>query len=254
MGYNLIEHLFDSRDNPKIFNMLMPVFPNISLEGAETMIAILQKAADAPDLLEELRVPKRTIVPGNSTLRVNCRGNIEFDSKEKSVLFQPLLEPNISDILNVNESYKNLSKGKTPHIFKTIAYPSNKDIVINKEDILGTSHNVSATIPVIYKKETNVNKISQETVLNPSEKWQPIVDLPDLTEEQRKIVHDVLRNQCEVFSKDPSDIGNIPNFPMDIKLTDSLPVYESYHSIPRKLYDEVKNYIDDLLTNQWKSH
>ena len=255
MGYNLIEHLLDSRDNPKIFNMLMPVFPNISLEGAETMIAILQKVADALDLLE-VRVPKRTIVPGNSTLRVNCRGNIEFDSKEKSALFQPLLEPNISDILNVNESYKNLSKGKTPHIFKTIANPSNKDIVINKEDILGTSHNVSATIPVIHKKETNVNKISQETELNPSEKWQPIVDLPDLTEEQRKIVHDVLRNHCEVISKDPSDIGHIPDFQMDIKLTDSLPVHESYHSIHRKLYGEVKNHIDDFLTNQWirKSH
>ena len=44
------------------------------------MIAILQKVADAPDLLGEVRVPKRTIVPGNSTLRVQCRRNIEFDS------------------------------------------------------------------------------------------------------------------------------------------------------------------------------
>ena len=50
--------------------MLMSVFPNITLEGAETMIAILQKVANAPDLLGEVRVPKRTTVPGNSTLRV----------------------------------------------------------------------------------------------------------------------------------------------------------------------------------------
>ena len=77
--------------------------------------------------------------------------------------------------------------------------------------------------------------------------FQPIVDLPDLTEDQRKKVHDVLRNQCEVFSKDPSDISNIPDFQMDINLIDSLPVHESYRSIPRKLYDEVKNHIDDLL-------
>ena len=80
-GYILIEHLFVSREKPKIFDMLMSVFPNISLEGAETMIAILRKVPDAPDLLGEIRVPKRTIVPGNSTLRVKCRGNIEFDSK-----------------------------------------------------------------------------------------------------------------------------------------------------------------------------
>ena len=61
----------------------------------------------------------------------------------------------------------------------------------------------------------------------------------------------LLRNQCEVFSKDPSDIGNIPNFQLDSNLTDSLPVHESCHSIPRKLYDEVKNHIDDFLTSQW---
>ena len=183
--------------------------------------AILQKVADAPALLGELRVPKRTIVPGNGTVRVKCRGNIEFNSRQKSVLFQPLLEPNIRDILNINESYENLSKGKTPHIFITVANSTNKDIVINKGDILGTLHSVSVTIPVIYKKEININKISQETQVE----WQPIVDLPDLTEEQRKKVHDVLKNQCEVFSKDPSDIGNIPDFQMDINLTDSLPLY-----------------------------
>ena len=176
------------------------------------MIAILQKVADAPDLLREVRVPKGTIVP------LKCKGNIKFDSKQKSVLFQPLLEPNISDILNIHESYENLSKGKTPHLFITIANPSNKDIVINKREILGTLHNVSATTPVTYKTEINVNKISQETELNPSEKWQPIVDLPYLTEEQRKKVHVVLRNQCEVFSKDPSDIGNIPDFQTDNKI------------------------------------
>ena len=71
----------------------------------------IAKVADASDLLGEVRVPKRTMVPGNSKLRLKCRGNIEFDSKQKSVLFQPLLEPNISDILNINESYENLSKG-----------------------------------------------------------------------------------------------------------------------------------------------
>ena len=94
------------------------------------MIAILQKVADAPDLLREVRVPKGTIVP------VKCKGNIKFDSKQKSVLFQPLLEPNINDVLNINKLYKKLSESKTPHIFITIANPSNKDILINKGDIL----------------------------------------------------------------------------------------------------------------------
>ena len=146
--------------------MLMSVIPNILLEGAEALITILQKVADALDLLGEIGVLKRAIVPGNSTLRVKCTVSIEFGSKQKSALCQPLLEPNVSDILNINERYENLREGKTPHIFITITNPSNKNIVIKKGYILYTLHNFSATIPVTYKKETNVNKISQEKELN----------------------------------------------------------------------------------------
>ena len=66
----------------------------------------------------------------------------------------------------------------------------------------------------------------------------------------KKKVHGVLRSQCEVFSKYHSGIGNIPDLQMDINLTDFLPVHEPYRSMPRKLYDELKNHITDLLTNQ----
>lgn len=70
-GYDLIEHLFVSRSNPKMFYMLMSVFPNIALEVAETMIAILLKVADAHGLLGEARVPKKTIVPGNRDSKIS---------------------------------------------------------------------------------------------------------------------------------------------------------------------------------------
>ena len=43
----------------------MSIIPNILLEGAEAMIATLQNVVDAPDLLGQIRLPKRTIVPGN---------------------------------------------------------------------------------------------------------------------------------------------------------------------------------------------
>ena len=66
----------------------------------------------------------------------------------------------------------------------------------------------------------------------------------------KKKVQGMLRNQCEVFSKYHSGIGNIPDFQMDINLTDSLPVHEAYGSMPRQHYDQLKNHIDDLLTNQ----
>ena len=52
-GYNLIEYLFQGTIQ-NFFDLLMSLFRNISLERAETMIVILQKVANAPDLLGEV--------------------------------------------------------------------------------------------------------------------------------------------------------------------------------------------------------
>ena len=72
-----------------------------------------------------------------------------------------------------------------------------------------------------------------------------------MTEEQQARVKKLLFEQCEVFSKNKLDIGDIKDFQMEIKLTDETPINESYRRIPRKLYEEVRNYVDDLITNEW---
>ena len=57
--------------------------------------------------------------------------------------------------------------------------------------------------------------------------------------------------ECEVFAKSDTDIGIIPDFQMDIHLTDEVPVNQAYRHLPRKLYDDVKNYLNDLIVNGW---
>lgn len=62
-----------------------------------------------------------------------------------------------------------------------------------------------------------------------------------------------LKCQFENFSRGDSDFGCIPNLEMDITLSDKEPVHKAYSSIPRALYDEVKAYIQDLLSRGWIS-
>ena len=38
---------------------------------------------------------------------------------------------------------------------------------------------------------------------------------------------------------------------MKVELEDEVPVKEAYRRIPRNLYSEVRDYINDLLTNGW---
>ena len=62
---------------------------------------------------------------------------------------------------------------------------------------------------------------------------------------------EMLKEVKGVFSRSDSDIGDIKDFEMSIQLTDNIPVKEAYRKIPRHMYTEVKNYIDDLITNGW---
>ena len=82
-------------------------------------------------------------------------------------------------------------------------------------------------------------------------KWQPNAKLDHLTEVQKNIVQQVLYDECEVFAKTDTDIGDITDFQMGIHLTDESPVNDAYRHLPRKLYDDVKNYLNDLIVNGW---
>ena len=60
----------------------------------------------------------------------------------------------------------------------------------------------------------------------------------------------MLITECDSFAKD-DEVGCIKDMVMDIKLKDHQPVQKNYLSIPRPLYAEVKQYIEDLLNRQF---
>ena len=86
-GHNLIEHLITSTNDPNIFDTLMSAFPHIPSERSETVPSIIIKLAEVPDLLGDVKVIKRTIIPSNSIVKVKCKTNIDFETEEKSVIF-----------------------------------------------------------------------------------------------------------------------------------------------------------------------
>ena len=52
------------------------------------------------------------------------------------------------------------------------------------------------------------------------------------------------------FAKD-DEIGNAEGLLLDINLEDSTPVQQTYNAIPKPLYPEVKQYVEDLLNRGW---
>ena len=108
---------------------------------------------------------------------------------------------------------------------------------------------MSAVIPIPTSKNIDIHEISQEAHTE-NENWQPEVELSDLTQEQQTRVRKLLLEQCDVFSKNSSDTGDISDFQMAIKFSDRTPIKEFYWLIPQKLYEKVKNYLYDLITNE----
>ena len=134
---------------------------------------------------------------------------------------------------------------------------------MSKGTVIGSVHSVAAVIPMMGlfdlggKKKcvdggngeqvASVNAVGGDEHAESEVKW----DLSHLEPDQQEMLEQVLVDAKEVFSKDDADIGDIPDFKMQINLVDQVPVTEAYRRIPPHLYAEVKNYIDDLLANGW---
>lgn len=66
----------------------------------------------------------------------------------------------------------------------------------------------------------------------------------------------MLYEESNAFAWDEDNIGCVPSLQMSITLRDYIPVQRSYAAVPKLLYKEVKEYIQDLLAKKWivKTH
>lgn len=61
----------------------------------------------------------------------------------------------------------------------------------------------------------------------------------------------MLYEESAAFARGDDDIGCIPSLQMAITLKDHIPVQRTYASVHKPLYQEVKEYIQDLLARGW---
>ena len=132
-------------------------------------------------------------------------------------------------------------------------------LFMKKGVVIGEVCGVSSVIPLITDENEKQNYDNDSVpAVNKNENSLPAdvdflsaVDLSHLSNEERTLVADLLREESDVFSKSESDIGDIKSFEMKIKLSDDIPVREAYRHLPRNLYNEVRNYVHDMLLNGW---
>ena len=157
--------------------------------------------------------------------------------------------------LTLTENIVTLNPSKSRSIKIPVVNPTPKNIFIRSGSLMGNLERVATAIPLKLKPieiPADINKIEVDIEAPKNEtKWLPGVDLSQLTEDQRVRVENLLLNECDVFSKNDSDIGTIKSFKLKLNVTDPKPVWKRCRTIPKQLYFEVKQCLEDLITNNW---
>jgi len=257
VGFNVMEHLIVSGKRDEVLNSLKKSsVDDLAVGKIDVMVNLITKKFSDSDFLGDLKSEKSCVIPayGNRSIRCKVKGDVK--GCDMSFVCSSSVNSEFTDCLEITESLGELSRGRTPYVNIEVRNVSGKDVEIRKNVVLGEISSVDAIIPLYLHPETvrigddiEVNLV--KSVDKSEDKWQPKANLEHLNSEQKVIVERLLWEQWEVFAKNDCDIGDISDFQMGIQLTDEIPVTEAYRHLPRKLYQDVKNYVNDLLINGW---
>ena len=257
LGYNVVEHLVleGSKGDQELLKSCLEAGGVVDLDP---LISLIQSQADDPEFLCDIKTSESVRVPAGCKVRIRCRVKAQGNATEQTIYFEPSLPEGDSD-LEFNESVARLKLGRTNYVYVDVINTSRVEKMLPKGSMIGRACSVSAVIPMMKTTNSKPNKNVEVNAMGVDEKMEDRaeeegslnVDLAHLDEYQQKLMRDMLEDVKDVFSKDDSDIGDIKDFEMKINLTDNIPVKEAYRKIPRHMYTEVKNYIDDLIANGW---
>ena len=63
----------------------------------------------------------------------------------------------------------------------------------------------------------------------------------------------MLAEESDSFASDDDDIGYAPELELGIQLSDQKPVQKNYISVPRPLYPEIEQYVEDVLNRGFRA-
>ncbi|TKS84065.1 Retrovirus-related Pol polyprotein from transposon 412 [Collichthys lucidus] len=245
-----------------IVSLLRRAF-GIEEEQVEAMVSFIQVPPQTCCDPVTIRVGKdHAFIPPGRTVHVWCRVPPSFDASNPLVLYEPADDSTALGQLSVGGGLLEIDNSRRPYVKVPISNHSKHEITVPKRTTLGTIEHVTKVIetnaPEPHQADSTPRKMATVEVssvisssTSPPEPWLPPVDISHLSPEQQQVVKEVLQEECGAFSRSSDDIGCIPSLQMEIRTKDDIPVQRAYASIPKPLYREVKEYIQELLVKGW---
>lgn len=266
MGSNVLDEMISgpqsSAETHAMVISLLQKALGVEEDQAVAMVNFTQVKKTSNDNIATVRVGKEDVtIPARRTVHVRCRVPPTLDTSDSVVLYEPPEESACLEQLSVGEGLLEISDNRWPLIHVPISNHTKHEITIPKRTELGSIQHITKVIEMGKLESQQSGKPPAQAVgaevnvttptPQPVDLWQPPVDLSHLKPEQQRLVEEMLHQESAAFARDSTDIGCIPSLQMSIKLQDDIPVQKSYASVPKPLYKEVKEYIQELLVKGW---
>lgn len=254
LGFNVVEELIQGQPEglvPTLVSLLSSTIA-VSSEEAKNLVSFVQTPEQCAQW-GRLRVNRDSVlIPAGQVAWVKCRVSPKMDQSGTVALFEP-------DVDNVQLEQLDMGEGlleiQSSCVEVPIGNPSARDITLPRNRILGYVHPIETVLETDMPNETKttgkVHGASVTAVDGNLTLWHPPVDLSHLNKDQQTVVKQMLYEESASFARDGSEVGCIPSLQMSINLKDDIPVQRAYSSIPKPLFKEVKDYIQDLLAKGW---
>ncbi|XP_051793415.1 uncharacterized protein b3gat1b isoform X1 [Acanthochromis polyacanthus] len=267
IGFNVIEQLIlGPNENvsliPTIVHLLRGAM-NIQEDRATALVSFIQTKSSNVDHVSQgvLKVGLRdVIIPAGHVRHVKCKVPPTLDISNPLLFFEPCESNPQLHQLDVGSSLLEVCQARVPYVKVPIGNHTKHEVTLSCKSALGSIEPISRIIETDERNLTNTSVTSENSRQDSTEpdkesvktlQWDPPVDVTHLSDEQQKIVKKMLREEAGAFARGDDDVGCIRSLEMSITLKDSTPVQKSYASIPKPLYKEVKEYIEDLLARGW---
>lgn len=262
LGYNVISHWLNDQNFPSVFS---------NSKVSTSVLSILED--EQSSVLGLVRIGRHNVtVPKGETVKVRCFSRVGAETTKLHAVFSSDGYDHEELGIKVPQALVKVQRGANSAITLPISNFSGRDLTLHRGMVIGRLESVRSLIavaPTEDDQQTEIQKESTEMVgevkMVSDEKgkcelesddpnvWIPDVELDDtiLSPEQIAIVRKMLQEECHAFAKDSDDVGCAPELELDIKLKDEIPVAQPYRSLPPPLYQEVKDYVTDLLNRKW---
>lgn len=290
LGFNVLEVMIQEQPErliPTLTSLLCNAMV-IPTEKAELLVNYIQ--TDKPPVqCGRLRTSRQdTVIPAGQVAWISCQVPPHMLLSDLMFLFEPDGNSIPLTDLDVGEGLLKVQNPRKPYVAVPVGNNTKHAVTLPRKTALGSIHCIekvitadstedppssvtvnsavttsavtsppSRQLPIPpYSPEASIlttplhTAVSMSTDPSPTS-FQPPVDLSHLDEQQQAIVNQMLCEEAGAFAHDSNDIGCIPSLQMTITLNDSIPVQKTYSSVPKPLFNEVKEYIQELLMKGW---